>query len=53
VSAAQPADTAARLVEEYRRHCAIVPPPTPAPPRAAESPDDATRERLRALGYVE
>jgi hypothetical protein len=45
-----PAGSAGRILEEFRRHCAVVPPAMP-PPGLPLHPAD--REKLRALGYAQ
>jgi hypothetical protein len=50
LSAQMPPDRPREILEEFRRHCAVVP---PAPPRRARRSDPDEREKLRALGYAQ
>ena len=50
LSVQMPPDRPHQILEEFRRHCAVVP---PAPPHPSPPLDPDERDRLRALGYAQ
>jgi len=45
-----PPDAPREILDEFRCHCAVLP---PAPPRPSPPLDPDEREKLRALGYAQ